>query len=375
MKRKILDILACPECGSDLQLTGFESNYETDENGQSIEDIEEGILKSGCGAVYPIVEGVPRLLEGAFFVHQEFRSRWNKELQQHQVLNNKALMPPSNEFRKIIEPTSKRFEKEWREHPLEERTWGLDQSTRIEHSLRYLGWTRDEIKGKLLLDAGAGTGQLTCTMATLGCEVVGIDLSPAVIRGWKSRDVYAKSRKTSVHIVQGNLMKLPFRKHVFDGVMSHGVLHHTPNTRQAFDVLAPTVRNGGSLGVWLYNEAEGYLPLVPLSMSHRTSVRMSTLRRLTPKLPPSLLYSSLVLYASIFQAFYRVNSVLRKRRHDQTVKERATSLFDSLAPPYVWRHTPREVIDWFTAAGFVEIRETTIPTDVDGFCITGRCQT
>ena len=372
MKRAIIDILACPDCGSELRLTEFELNRETDENGKSIDDIEEGILLSRCGAAYPIIEGVPRLLEGALFVHEAFRSKWSKELHDLQALSDRALTPPSNEFRSIIEPTLKRFEKEWKEHPLEERTWGLNQDTRIEHSLRYLGWTRDEIKGKFVLDAGAGTGQLSCSMATLGCEVVGIDLSPAVVRGWKLRHVYAKSRKTNVHIVQGNLMKLPFRKQVFDGVMSQGVLHHTPNTQQAFKVLAQTVRNGGSLGVWLYNEAEGYLPLVPLSRSHRTSVRMSTLRRLTPKLPPSLLYGSLVLYASVFQGFYRVNSVLRKRKHDQTVRERATSLFDSLAPPYVWRHTRHEVIDWFATADFVDIRETTIPDDVDGFCITGR---
>lgn len=371
MKHKIVDILACPDCGGNLAVTVFQSKDEKDENGKSVEDIEEGILTSNCGAAYPIIEGVPRVLEGALFVHKEFRSRWNKELQQNQALNEKALTPPSRQFRNMIEPTLKRFEKEWREHPVEERTWGLDQETRIEHSLRYLGCTRDEMRGKLILDAGAGTGQLTCSMATLGCEVVGIDLSPAVIRGWKLRDAFAKSRKTSVHIIQGNLIRLPLRREAFDGVMSQGVLHHTPNTRLAFEALAPTVRKGGSLGVWLYKEGGGYLPVIPFSKSHRTGVRITTLRRLTPKLPPSLLYGSLVVYASIFQAFYRLNSVIRKRKHDQTVKERATSLFDTLAPPYVWRHSPQEVSEWFRETGFVDIRETSIPNDVDGFCITG----
>jgi len=38
----------------------------------------------------------------------------------------------------------------------------------------------------------------------------------------------------------------------------------------------------------------------------------------------------------------------------------------------VWRHMVDEVEGWFREAGFEEIRETTVPGDEDGFCVTGR---
>ena len=151
----------------------------------------------------------------------------------------------------------KRFQKEWAEHPVEAKTWGLDQTTRVNHSLRYLGLEKETIKGKLVLDAGAGTGQLTGSMARLGCEIVGVDLSPAVVRGWKLRDRFAGPGKTRVHIVQGNLMKQKIRKRLFDGVMSQGVLHHTPSTRQALRAVADLVRKRDS-GVWRISR-RGYL--------------------------------------------------------------------------------------------------------------------
>jgi SAM-dependent methyltransferase len=333
--------------------------------------VEEGVLSCECGRAFPILEGVPRLLQGALSVQREFLARWKNELADCGAATVQALEPPSAEFLRSIEPTMKSFQKEWAEHPLEEKTWGLDQTTRVNHSLRYLGFDRETIKGKLVLDAGAGTGQLTCSMARLGCEIVGVDLSPSVVRGWRLRDRFAGSAKTRVHIVQGNLMKPPFRKGIFDGIMSQGVLHHTPSTRQAFRAVANLVKEGGTLGVWLYKHGDGYLPLVPFSRSTRSSIKVSTLRRVTPKLPPPVLYASVFTYSAIFHGFYSVNSLLRNREHNQTIKERATSLFDSLAPAYVWRHTPEEVCGWFAEMSFEDMRDTSVPNDVCGFCITG----
>jgi 2-polyprenyl-3-methyl-5-hydroxy-6-metoxy-1,4-benzoquinol methylase/uncharacterized protein YbaR (Trm112 family) len=372
MKPKLVALLACPNCGGELQLAAFRSEYDLNENKERVLDVEEGILSCNCGRVFPIVEGVPRLLEGAFSTQKEFLVRWSNELKECGALNEKALEAPSEEFSRFINPTLERFEKEWAEHRLEEKTWGFDQETRINQSLRYLGLTKDEIKGKLILDAGAGTGQLTCSMSLLGCEIVGIDLSPSVIRGWKSRAVYAKSKAANVHIIQGNLLQPPFRKEIFDGIMSQGVLHHTPDTKLAFDLLAQLVRKRGTMGVWLYKTTEGYLlPLIPFSRSNSTTLRSSTLRKITPKMPPSLLYSLLYIYATIFQGFYSLNALVRRRVHNQSIKERVTSLFDTLAPPYVWSHTPQEVSEWFKAKGYVEIRDTSIPNDPEGFCITG----
>ena len=283
-----------------------------------------------------------------------------------------ALPTPPAEFRETIEPTLRRFEKEWREHDLNGMTWGLDQATRVAHSLRYLNWTEAEVKGKLILDAGAGTGQLTCSLAALGCEMVGIDLSPAVVRGWKYWRNLPPERRGAVHIIQGDLTKPPLRPGSFDGVLSSGVLHHTPDTRQAFRAVAPLVKPDGVLAVWLYRKGvEGYVPLVPFVKRKWASARVSSLRRVTTRLPPNLLYAVILAYAAVFHLLYWLNAKVRSRQHAQSVGERATSLFDSLAPPYVWKHTPEEVRAWYQEAGYEDVRETTLPDDDCGFCMTG----
>lgn len=368
MRRRLLDWVACPLCGGPLRLEAFETAEDE-------EEIEEGILACGCTAAFPVLGGVPRIVEGALHAQEEFRRRRGDRLRESGVLSGKALQPASPEFRALVAPTMDRFGKEWEKHPLEETTWGLDQTTRLQHALRYLGWTAEEAKGRVVLDAGCGTGKLTCGMASWGGEVVGVDLNPSAARGWHARRTLAGDRAASVHIVQGDLMHPPFRSGSFDGVHSAGVLHHTPDTLRAFRAVAPLVKPGGSLGVWLYkvgHEEAGRLPWLPFVRGKWASIPFRTLRPWTTGMAPSVLYALLFAYAAVFHAFYAAGALLRGRRHGQTIRERTTSLFDSLAPPFVWHHTVPEVVGWFEAAGFHEVVETTVPGDDDGFCVTGR---
>ena len=69
---------------------------------------------------------------------------------------------------------------------------------------------------------------------------------------------------------------------------------------------------------------------------------------------------------------FGLNELVRRRPHTQTIRERTTSLFDTLAPPYVHRHTPAEVSGWFGALGFVDIAETSLPGDTCGSNVRGR---
>jgi SAM-dependent methyltransferase len=369
VKDALLRWLACPECRQSPVVHAFESVVEP----SGARDIEQGVFLCRCGAAYPVVDGVPRMLEGALFANEAFRSRWARQLQEVGADSERALRPPSSEFRRLVHPTLRRFGKEWQEHPLAQRTWGLEQSSRLEHALRYLGWTEEEARAKVVLDAGCGTGKLTCGMARWGGEVVGMDLAPALVRGWKQRSHWAGAAATHVSLVQGDLMRPPFLRAVFDGVHCAGVLHHTPDTRRVFLSLAALVKPGGSLGVWLYRRGRRLprVPWLPFVRAAWASIPASVLRPATTRLSPSVLHALLVAYSGIFHAFYSAAAALRGGTHRQTVRERATSLFDSLAPPFVWHHTPDEVAGWFQAAGFVAVRETTIPGDAEGFVITG----
>ncbi len=58
MRKRLLEILACPECKSDLEAEVEESKVEDGE-----EIIVKGRLKCvNCGAEFPIENGIPNML-------------------------------------------------------------------------------------------------------------------------------------------------------------------------------------------------------------------------------------------------------------------------------------------------------------------------
>jgi uncharacterized protein YbaR (Trm112 family) len=75
MKRRLLEILACPMCKHHpLELKIFNEKQE----------IEEGVLIcEGCGRWYPIIETIPHMLPDDLREEKEdrdFLKKWKKEL-------------------------------------------------------------------------------------------------------------------------------------------------------------------------------------------------------------------------------------------------------------------------------------------------------
>ncbi|KAF1078679.1 methytransferase partner Trm112 [Methanogenium sp. MK-MG] len=59
MKTETIEILCCPVCRGDLELTAT----ETVETESGATDVVVGILRCGaCGIDYPIADGIPNLL-------------------------------------------------------------------------------------------------------------------------------------------------------------------------------------------------------------------------------------------------------------------------------------------------------------------------
>ena len=59
--------LACPSCGSDLSLVVLEEG--------DLADVPEGLLTRTCSAAFPVMEGVPRVPEGALATSGHFMER------------------------------------------------------------------------------------------------------------------------------------------------------------------------------------------------------------------------------------------------------------------------------------------------------------
>ncbi|MFC1525542.1 class I SAM-dependent methyltransferase [Candidatus Latescibacterota bacterium] len=111
------------------------------------------------------------------------------------------------------------------------------------------GW----LGGKLVLDAGCGTGEETLFLARQGAaRVIGIDTSEGSIE--HARQSAAGYGVDNVEFrVASVLDDSLFPDGHFDMVSSLGCIHHTPDTHRAFHNLGRMVRPGGYLNTFIYN--------------------------------------------------------------------------------------------------------------------------
>ncbi len=315
MREALLDFIACPECGGDL-----EGNFETWDG----EEAMEGSLGcASCDAEYPLVRGVPRM----------------------------------NASMTGLENVARTFGYEWRSfHDGEfedETVFGRTPEEDWRYFLEGLAVQEPELAGTAVLDAGCGSGRLTRQIGEHGAGVViGLDMNDAV------EHVFQSTRDAeNVHIVQGNIMSLPFKRHVFDLVWSNGVIHHTPDAAACHRSLSRVVKPGGTLYVWVY--ARRFSPF-KLAKDIADVTRISRLPEPTLlALCRLLAYPALALmtlYRGIVHLpFVPTTPRLKWTSRPRTLKELRLTLFDTLSPQYDTTHSEPEVVGWFEQAGFDDI--------------------
>ena len=318
MKIKLLDWIVSPCCAAPLRFSSL------DQMPGGAADIETGALAcSTCGHKYPIVRGVPRLL------------------------------PPGQGDAKVAS-TAASFSYEWSRYP---GTPEEDERIFLEESQL----KPEDLKGKLILDAGCGMGRYSMACLNRGAEVVAMDLSMSL-----ERLVEAARREPNLHVVQGDLHKPPLRKGIFDLVYSHGVLHHTSDTRKAFMAVSELVKPEGLLSVWLYGMAGKYEEFAtnPLRTDrawvgeHRRLAWMivglrhfisDSIRLFTTRLPLAVAYAvcyPLTVLGAIPGLKYLTFSVHPK------FKVRLIENFDWISPHFQFHHTKEELASWYEEAGF-----------------------
>jgi arsenite methyltransferase len=214
MRRSLVELLVDPATQAPLEL-------EADGDG---EEVEEGLLRAG-ERTYPVSGSIPRFAgradEGQEQTERSFAYKWER----------------------VDSYGSER----WLEGL---RRWFLE---------RYGFDSMDDVRARFaaagrVLDAGCGSGFSTSTWIAEGwsqgsAEWIGVDISTAV-------DV-ARKRLGAVdgtHFVQGDVLRLPFRPGTFGAIISEGVLHHTPSTRDAIHALAPLLEPGGELMFYVYRK-------------------------------------------------------------------------------------------------------------------------
>lgn len=301
MHKSLLPLLACPVSGSALSL----SEVREDARGQ----IMEGRLTSAEGVVYPILGGIPRFVDSDKYV---------------------------TSFSMQRRYMAKRFD-QW-----------TNEKGREEQFSRLTGVDLGRVAGKTFLDAGCGYGRYAAVVSAAGGTVFGVDLSTDSIEA----SYRYLGERDNVHLVQGDLTRVPFRRDMFDVVYSIGVLHHTPNTRVSFESLVPHVKPGGKIAVWVY---------APEDKRFDDVLRLATVHM------PS--WSVLGVGVARHVIGQSARRVLLRRKSVKVVQDfwpQVMGQYDSLAPKYAYVHGYEEVEAWFRAAGLTDICRSVTRTAVSG---------
>jgi len=373
MKKRLLDWILCPQCGERPRLDVFQqaqvelpspvaspacSFYcarhgvagpqaitpPPDCNSCYHEEILEGALACACGLVYPIIDGIPRMIRNAREEYPELFAR-------HGLAGvPKSVGVPGNDRR-----SSKSFGLQWKLYQEGDATWFKDDAgLRKKEFLYNLNTTPEELRGATLLDGGCGNGELTRSVAEYGPEIVAMDFSRSVENA--RRRLFEKGFPVShrVHYLQGNILEFPLLPKSFDMVHTSGVLHHTPSTYRAFHSISTAVKPGGKLYVQLYRLRPRWIHAVNVS-----------LRAVTTRLPMGLLYGLCYAATPVHAGLSRLMHLLRGEPAPPraTARERAVQMFDNYSPRYQYRHTVPEIVELFESAGYEDVKDVTLPNE------------
>lgn len=363
MNTNLLELLKCPACGGTINLTPFRDDRGGTvggAGGPASAEIIAGLIGCVCGRIFPVVDGVPRFLENGLQSFPEFMSKYSAQISiTTGVATTDAGRDPEakeDDYERIRNS----FSREWTLFDYDaDKTWGWTLEDRKRIFLQDVGLGADQLKGKLLLDAGCGNGTLTAAISTIGLVAVGIDLNDGLGRAFLNKAKYANGAAPKVQYVQGNLFHPPFKERLFDLIYSSGVIHHTPDSKATFQKLVPLVKEGGRLYVWVYSRR-----------SFIVRAFFDTGRQLKRFMSPE----ALLKFCRTFAPFYKagtefLNAVGIAKFRKRSVREITLDLFDAFAPQYNHRHTEAEVQGWFRENGFTNI--TVSGTQKHGFGIYG----
>lgn len=204
MRTELLEVLRCPRSGQRLVI---------DQPEFSGEEMRSGWLVSEDGQHrHPVRDFIPRFVPESNYA-DNFGMQWNR----------------------------------FRRTQLDSYS---GQSISADRFWAATAWTREQLAGAWVLDAGCGAGRFAEIALAAGARVVALDYSSAV-------DACRANlgHSPNLHVVQGDIYALPLQPGFFRFVYSLGVLQHTPDVARAVAALPPMLAPGGQLCVDFYERS------------------------------------------------------------------------------------------------------------------------
>ena len=326
MHQGLISYLRCIKCGSDLSRLE-DPTYEG-------EEIKTGrIMCSGCNAVYPIIDFIP-----TFVNENENQKRWRT-----------AWSYKWDKVAKKVRYTS-------------------DGDHDFEIKINYTGLFNEDMSGKVIFDAGCGSGQDMARIAKKGAIVIGVDQSEGVYhaREYNKNTDYFKN----LHFIRADISRLPLKNEIFDIIYSNGVLHHTPDTKHSFSCLPSLLKRKGFIAIWVYDKTQYWrlfetfwrpvlcrLPRFLLSwMLHLINrpwywiyrYRMFSMEKVNPWPKNSVArhFFDLISLGHLMYLLTDYHLHIAVTTNDHFI--RYHHAFDCYSPYYAWGHDEAELFDWFT---------------------------
>lgn len=338
----LLAHLRCLECAGGVALAGLSDRPGYPELGA------DGYLScERCEERYPILAGTPRMLP------KEMRALlWRQYPRSVEALRQAGTPQPSEQSARpdIRQRTADSFAYEW------ERFGALRQEWR-KNFIDYMQPHQPEsFADRLVLDVGTGSGRHAHQAAEFGAQVVAVDIG-------RSIDVARGNLPPRVMTVQADAMRLPFAPAAFEFVMSIGVLHHLADPQAALQGLAPLIKPGGNLHVYLYWWPQARWQVRVLEL-------VSQVRRITIRLPHRVLHAICVPLAALLAVAvvwpYRLARRVPRLRGlaaafplktyaDYPFGVLVNDQFDRFSAPLERRYRRAEVIAMLEASGLRDI--------------------
>jgi SAM-dependent methyltransferase len=307
MKPSFVNHLICPDEGSPLQLEIKEMDGE---------EVKEGLLRTPSGRTYSVRNGIPR-----FVTSDDYVATFSRQ-------------------RQYVRSHYETYQREF------------DYGAAAELFSRSTGFDLSRLDG-LTLDAGCGYGRFLRVLSPAGGEVVGVDLSSDSVE----LAYEFTGRAKNVHVVQADLVRLPFPERHFRRAFSIGVLHHTPDTKTSFLKILPYLEDGGDIAIWVY--------------APENKVGSNAWRKLTTRLPLSVVYGWCIVNELLFvwprslpRGGGRFGTIVPGGIIGAPFWQRVMSDFDDLTPRYAHTHSAAEVVEWFRDAGLIDIKPLPRATSV-----------
>jgi ubiquinone/menaquinone biosynthesis C-methylase UbiE/uncharacterized protein YbaR (Trm112 family) len=353
MQYELLSYLKCPITKTELRfelISEFEKPYAD----TTITEINEGLLFSETGFVFPIINGIPRMLLESIYDYADFLKKHlpgYEKLKDSLEANNKDVLSYCVTKNK---KTKASFEFEWSflNADKKDRVWHEDTSGLSSVFSKEVGEPIEYFTGKKIIDVGCGSGFMTSAIAGVSRLAIGVELSRSV------ENAFINNKTHNAWYIQGDLQFLPFQELTFDVLYSSGVIHHTNDTEQSLSLIETVLKNNGKICLWLYHPQKSKIHNFILF-----------LRKFTKRMPLKLCFVFLTVF--VFPFTYLIKRIKNKKAPNY--REEIIDLLDGFTPEFRFEIPHDLAITWLSRRKYNNIKITS--ENQFGFSIAGDKQT